>query len=686
MWWKRPRLWFFVLLTAALSLSAALVWFLTREGRERADQWSSSIFGAVSAAAVVVSVLVWLWRRGGAVAAEPTADLVDAAVVALVRAQMEQWTAEETARRVQDPWPLPVRWQVSARARAVMASWASVRGKPGAGPIRLDGRYDHVTAVFTASGSPRRLVVLGEPGAGKSMLVLRLTLELLELLQAELRAGGTPTGPVPVLLSIAAWDPAQPLDDWIADRLAADNRSLARRVGAPNGTRRSLAQELVAGGRVMPILDGLDEMAAGRRGAALAGIAAAVSAGRQFVLTSRTTEYEVAVRADGSLARTPVIEIQPLRPADVVRYLVDGTDEPGPRWDRVTAHLTGATDRPLAQALSTPLMAWLARVVYHHRGTDPGQLLTASWATSRQEIEEHLLDQLIPAVYGAAIGGYPAYTPVEINRARRWLANLAGHLQSRGTHSLAWWELVLVLPRALLAVSFGLAGVLVGGLAFGLIGYRVGALPLGIACGTVLGLTVGVTLGLTGPGVPKQLALSGLRGARVPFAVVGGCWLALQVGFTLDDSVLGVVGLPVVAGILGGLCLALVPGLITRAHDEQKAISPAVLLIEDRKATLGFWLAVGFVLGIPLGSPVGVVAVFVAAFVVVPVLGLTFGIGSAWTRFWMARALLAARGQLPLRLMAFLREAHDRGVLRQAGGVYQFRHNRLQEHLANTTT
>jgi len=32
--------------------------------------------------------------------------------------------------------------------------------------------------------------------------------------------------------------------------------------------------------------------------------------------------------------------------------------------------------------------------------------------------------------------------------------------------------------------------------------------------------------------------------------------------------------------------------------------------------------------------------------------------------------------------MGFLSEAHDRGVLRQAGGVYQFRHNLLQDHLA----
>ncbi|MFC5103265.1 hypothetical protein [Kibdelosporangium philippinense] len=43
---------------------------------------------------------------------------------------------------------------------------------------------------------------------------------------------------------------------------------------------------------------------------------------------------------------------------------------------------------------------------------------------------------------------------------------------------------------------------------------------------------------------------------------------------------------------------------------------------------------------------------------------------------------LALRGHLPWRLIPFLEDAHQRGVLRQNGGVYQFRHARLRDHLA----
>jgi hypothetical protein len=57
---------------------------------------------------------------------------------------------------------------------------------------------------------------------------------------------------------------------------------------------------------------------------------------------------------------------------------------------------------------------------------------------------------------------------------------------------------------------------------------------------------------------------------------------------------------------------------------------------------------------------------------------------SPWLRFQVARAWLAARGRVPPRLLGFLEEAHARGVLRQAGAAYQFRHVRLQERLAST--
>jgi hypothetical protein len=47
----------------------------------------------------------------------------------------------------------------------------------------------------------------------------------------------------------------------------------------------------------------------------------------------------------------------------------------------------------------------------------------------------------------------------------------------------------------------------------------------------------------------------------------------------------------------------------------------------------------------------------------------------------LSRIWLPLTRRLPWRLIAFLDDACQQGVLRQAGAVYQFRHARLQDHL-----
>jgi len=66
----------------------------------------------------------------------------------------------------------------------------------------------------------------------------------------------------------------------------------------------------------------------------------------------------------------------------------------------------------------------------------------------------------------------------------------------------------------------------------------------------------------------------------------------------------------------------------------------------------------------------------------VPAIGFAF-IQATWGRYTAARTLLALSGHLPWRLTAFLQDAAvNRGVLRQFGAVYQFRHVELQRRLA----
>ena len=54
---------------------------------------------------------------------------------------------------------------------------------------------------------------------------------------------------------------------------------------------------------------------------------------------------------------------------------------------------------------------------------------------------------------------------------------------------------------------------------------------------------------------------------------------------------------------------------------------------------------------------------------------------SIWGQFSVTRVWLALTGMTPLAVMDFLAEAHARGVLRQVGGSYQFRHTELKDAL-----
>nr|MDT0519198.1 hypothetical protein [Streptomyces sp. DSM 41633] len=77
-----------------------------------------------------------------------------------------------------------------------------------------------------------------------------------------------------------------------------------------------------------------------------------------------------------------------------------------------------------------------------------------------------------------------------------------------------------------------------------------------------------------------------------------------------------------------------------------------------------------------------------------PVIAVTLGFGypiglmlglarSVWMEYLVTRTGLAVLGRVPWHFMSFLADAHvRRGVLRQVGAVYQFRHIGLQRHLA----
>ena len=316
-------------------------------------------------------------------------------------------------RRLNDPYPLPVSW--AAADASLTDAWDSLiklassgagwpppppAGTWAAGPDDLAGKGGELVEVL-ARVPTGRLVVLGEPGAGKTMLMVRLVLDLLAR-----RAEG---GPVPFLASVASWNPAvQDLRGWLVAQLLIDHPALAE-PPPTDRTEPTQAAALLASGLILPILDGLDEIPEEVRGAAISRINDALRPGEQVVVTCRTQQYRDAVRPESgvevTLRAAAAVQLRPLD-ADAVRdYLCD--DAAGPvakaRWEPVLAVL--GTEAPAGQALSTPLMVGLARAIYNPRPgelagalRDPAELCNPSLA-DRAAVESLLFDAFIPAAY-----------------------------------------------------------------------------------------------------------------------------------------------------------------------------------------------------------------------------------------------------------------------------------------------
>ncbi|MFI6012788.1 NACHT domain-containing protein [Streptomyces sp. NPDC051243] len=125
----------------------------------------------------------------------------------------------------------------------------------------------------------RRLMILGGPGTGKTMLLIHLLLAL--------TAVRTQGGPVPVLFSLASWNPQlQSLEAWMAERPTRDYSGL----GDPR-TGHAVAAALLEQRLVLQIRDGFDELPKPFRARALDAINSALPPARSLILTSRPKEY-----------------------------------------------------------------------------------------------------------------------------------------------------------------------------------------------------------------------------------------------------------------------------------------------------------------------------------------------------------------------------------------------------------
>ncbi|MBV6700453.1 NACHT domain-containing protein [Kitasatospora aureofaciens] len=591
---------------------------------------------------------------------------VDRAALELARMVGAQWRAEAGVRGLLDKAALPVRWTLDE----------------GPGELATAGGLEALAEAYLAL--PRgRLVVLGGPGSGKSTLAVLLVLALLS------RFG--PGDRVPVLLSSASWDPAaEHLHAWLARRISEEYPRLLRaEFGGAQGPARLIEAE-----RVLLVLDGLDELPQGRRAVALQRINESVPGDAPVILTSRAQEYWAAVREADVLRSATVARANPVGVEELVDYLRAAV--PAHRtaqWRPVIDALRSESDGPLATALASPLMVGLLRAVHVTRPADPALLLDRTLFPDAGAVENHLLDSLVATAFPDTPPAPGLPGPRRRWRAaaaERWLGGLAVDLGHRGTEDIAWWQVGV--PNWQRAVAAGLAGAVLGFVS-------VWPLPTGEPTFALIMAALGAgfygdAASRTRRYVPHRKPVSRSwpwqrpRPPLIALVVVLPLALLVLIYVVIWDIGAGSGYQWVTLLMMPAPMLGLWAGaLLGRSAASDDAATP------PQSATRALRRAAGA--AVVVGSLVTFAGIAAALLVdhglnaAVAALLATFGMHAGLVallrsqpgRYAVARVVLAARGQLPWRLTAFLQDAYRRGVLRQAGSVYQFRHARVRERL-----
>ncbi|MEU0650277.1 NACHT domain-containing protein [Streptomyces umbrinus] len=671
-----PRRWAWSAETVAAALVVAVG--VTTNQVLNASVWSFPWLGGALALALASRALDTRLERPAS-SGDPSADEgeVPSELAAAVR---RQWRQERAARRLWQPEPLRVRW--SSTGRPVGASREVVLGEPGPdwAEAPWEGDVQEIGARFRELPH-RQLVVIGEPGSGKSVLAMLLVLDLLE--------SPEDGDPVPVLIPAASWGPeAESVTAFLARRLAEEYSKVLD---------PSVALGLVERGRVLPILDGLDELPPAQHVRAVRALEEFTAAGAPLVVTCRTREFSQAVSAGGIvLSRAAVFETQAVDIENVIVFLSEPPSA-RTRWEPVFQHLRAHRDGPLAQVLSSPLMAFLARTAYQVPYTDPRSLtaLDDTDAISSLLIDSYIANIHDPAQPPPLGGAVRRHAPDD---ARRWLSTLALQMDLQGTSEWRWWQLQSAAFTAhpmhyQVAVAVAASTGVSVGLAYATLPFTKNlelVVPLAFRLELVLFamLLIGVS-GVLRPlwphpypkYIPKIYRPARERGRRL-FLLRAGTGLAsgLLSGFLLGELLGGLA-----AGVASAVVLTALPvgksalrvrgtSLNTTLRAHQRAVGLAAAQFAVTGAVL-------FAAAAPLVSEPKPWKAAVAA----AVYGGTAAFGSGlwtWVGYRATHLALMRKHRLPVRLSAFLNDEYRLGTLRKSGTALQFRHSVLHHRLA----
>ncbi|MFZ4730784.1 MAG: NACHT domain-containing protein, partial [Pseudanabaena sp.] len=294
---------------------------------------------------------------------------------------------------------------------------------------------------FDELGEGGTLLILGEPGAGKTFALV----EIAAVLKKRAEQDGNLA--IPVIFNLSTWqDVTHPLEDWLTEQFKVQYR-----------VQPSLSKSWLKHEQLILLLDGLDEVAATRRIACVNAIAAFHQGHgvMQMVVCCRLWEYkqlQTKLPFDGALLMKPLTHTQ------IDLYLSS-------LGDRMAGlHQVWQEDMVLQEIAQNPLMLFVMTIAY-------GDLSVSELAEQSSDIKTRRSD--LCELYISRMYERKLHLAYDKNKIRRWLQCLA---QKMVAESQTVFYIERMQPywltesqQWLYRLIFGLLFGLILGAAFGLI-------------------------------------------------------------------------------------------------------------------------------------------------------------------------------------------------------------------------
>lgn len=532
------------------------------------------------------------------------------------------------------------------------------------------------TEVFNQIGEGRTLLLLGEPGAGKTITLLKLAQNLIVRVEANLSLL------IPVVLNLSSWGgKRQTIAEWLLQELWSKYQ-----------VPKEVAKDWVQNQRLLLLLDGLDEVKTDYREACVEAINQFMQTHGQteMVVCSRIADYEVL---SNRLQLRGAICIRSLTSEQINQYLNDA----GEQLEAVKTLLT--EDTALQELVKSPLT--LSVITLAYQGKQVEEILQTG---SLEERREHLFNAYVERMFKRR-GINHQYRK---DQAIHWLTWLAQRM-SQASQSVFLIEKIQPnwlqsnVQRRLYQIGTILIGILVIGLilflsvTLDLHNNKINHLRVVMMDAVMWSLILWWNFGrgkaeietfetLTWPWKKTRKDLLdgliyGLRWSLI-LSPIGVVWCGLA---WKDPKWPGGYEKIIVFGLILGLIFALIIGLIRglRGSDiETKTIPNQGIWISAYNAviiTLVSWLILFPIIFMRFPEGVQSKSSIISWGLI---LGLLFGGGISCIQHFSLRLILWVKGFIPSNLARFLDYASERIFLQKVGGGYIFVHRMLLEHFA----